>query len=211
MPVDVVTLILFAGAALGLALTPGPDMLYVLTRAIAQGRKAGLVSVIGVMCGCLIHASAAALGLSELFRTAPLAYDAVRVAGAVYLLWLAWQALKPGSDVWHVGAGIPALALAPVFRQALWTNLLNPKVALFYLALFPQFIRPAHGAILVQALILTLIFVAIGLSVNGGVALIGGRFGDWMTRHPRFARVQQRLMGVIFIALAVRLLVAGRD
>ena len=211
MAVDGLTLLLFAGASLGLALTPGPDMLYVLSRAIAQGRLAGLVSVAGVLSGCTLHALAAALGLSELFRAAPLAYDVVRVVGAGYLLWLAWQAFRPGAA--GLAPGTPALRQAPaaIFRQGLLTNLLNPKVALFYLALFPQFLRPDQGAVFGQALILILVFILINLLVNGGLALVAGRFGDWLAAHPRFARFQQGLMGAIFVALAVRLLAAGRE
>ena len=204
------TLALFAAACLALAVTPGPDMLLVASRSAAQGRAAGFMALAGIQAGLYCHALAAAFGLSGLFLAVPYAYDAVRYAGAAYLAFLAWQALRGGV----VSPGAPPRAVDPArrktaagqaFRQGLVTNLLNPKVALFVLALFPQFVRPEAGSVAGQILVLATVLNAIGFAVNGAVVLAASRVGAVFTGHGRFGRAPQYLLAAVFAGLAARL------
>ena len=213
---DASTLALFAAACLALAVTPGPDMLLVASRSAAQGRIAGFTALAGILIGLYCHALAAALGLSGLFLAVPYAYDAVRYAGAAYLAYLAWQALRGGG----VSPDAPPRPADPVprramagqaFRQGLFTNLLNPKVALFVLALFPQFVRPEAGPVAVQILVLATVLNAIGFAVNGAVVLAASRVGAVFTGRSRFGRAPHYVLGALFAGLAVRLAFDARD
>ena len=202
------TLALFAAAALALACTPGPDMLLIVSRSVTQGKDAGFASLLGAQAGTYGHAVAAAVGLSQLFLAVPLAYDALRYAGAAYLLALAWTAFRskaPGPDL-TVAAPLP---LRAVFRQGLLTNLLNPKVALFVLALFPQFVRPEAGVVAAQMLVLATVLNAIGILVNGAVILCASHLSRAMARPGRFRRAPQIALGTVFTGLALRLAVDG--
>ena len=198
----------FMLATLALNLTPGPDMLYVLGRSVGQGRKAGVVSALGIGAGILVHMAAVALGLSALLREVPAAYEAIRYAGAAYLLYL-------GVRTWLERGGVGAerteapMPLGVVFRQGVVTNVLNPKVALFFLAFLPQFVDPAAGSVGLQIAVLGLAFDVSGTLVNFGVALAAGRLGDMLRRSPRLARAQRWFTGGVFVALAVRLALPG--
>jgi threonine/homoserine/homoserine lactone efflux protein len=194
----------FMLATLALNLTPGPDMLYVLGRSIGQGRTAGIVSALGIGAGILVHMVAVALGLSALLREVPAAYDAIRYAGAAYLLYLGVRTwLERGNlSVRGDGASVP---LWTVFRQGVVTNVLNPKVALFFLAFLPQFVDPARGPIGSQIVALGLAFDLSGTVVNVGVAFAAGWLGEMLRRSPRLARAQRVFTGGVFLALAVRL------
>jgi threonine/homoserine/homoserine lactone efflux protein len=204
LPIAVPTLALFAGAALALALTPGPDMLFCLSRSIGQGRQAGFASLLGILAGCYVWAVATALGLASLIALMPAAYHAIRLAGAAYLAWLAWQAFT-GPDGLVVAGAAGATPLPRLFGQGLVTNLLNPKVALFFLALFPQFVDPTRGSTFWQILILASVLNVIGFCVNGAVILAAGRFAEWLGRRPGVARFQRWFMGTVFGGLALRL------
>ncbi|MFI5000799.1 MAG: LysE family translocator, partial [Reyranellales bacterium] len=151
---DFSTLALFAAACLALCATPGPDMLLIASRSISQGKASGLATLAGIQVGTYCHALAAALGLSQLFLAVPIAYDVVRYAGAAYLLYLAWQTLRSTGTALAPTPGLRRYPIAVVFRQGLLTNLLNPKMALFVLALFPQFVDPGAGSVAVQILLL---------------------------------------------------------
>ncbi len=193
----------FLIAALMLNIAPGPDMLYVIGRSLGQGRKAGIVSALGIFVGCWAHILAAAFGIAALLRSSPIAFNMVRYAGAGYLVYLgvkmivkrgnlAAQQLKPDS-------------LAAIFRQGVITNVLNPKVALFFLAFLPQFIDARRGSVVWQILLLGLIFNIGGTVVNLGVACAGGTLGELLRRNARFARLQQWFTGLVFIGLGARL------
>jgi threonine/homoserine/homoserine lactone efflux protein len=203
LPIAASTLLLFAGAALALALTPGPDMLLCLSRSIGQGRRAAFASLLGIETGCYVWAIAMAFGLAGLLAAAPVAYHAVRLAGAAYLAWLAWQAFTSADGLAVTGAR-SAVPLLRLYRQGLLTNLLNPKVALFFLALFPQFVDPARSMI-AQVLILASVLNVLGLVVNGAVILAAGNFALWLGRRPGVARFQRWFMGTVFGGLALRL------
>ena len=192
---DIATLSLFAIACLALAATPGPDMLLIASRSGSQGRSAGFASLAGIQAGTYCHAFAAALGLSQLFVAIPVAYDAVRYAGAVYLLFLAWQAFRSKLITNALGRELSGQSIYSMFRQGLITNLLNPKMALFVLALFPQFVRPADGSVLVQILVLATVLNAIGLVVNGIVIFAASRMGNSLMQNHRYSRLPQMFFG----------------
>jgi threonine/homoserine/homoserine lactone efflux protein len=202
------TLVLFLGAALALNLTPGPDMLYVAARGGGEGRTSGIVSALGIAAGCTVHITALALGLSVLLAAVPLAYDAVRWVGGAYLIALGTRALLRPAGLG--GGAVPAAPLGRVFRQGVVTNLLNPKVALFFLAFIPQFVDPARGRPAAQIVALGLLFNTSGTLVNLGVAVLASRATGWLRRRDREARLLQRVTGGVFVGLGLRLAVAGR-
>ncbi|MBR8116405.1 LysE family translocator [Burkholderia cenocepacia] len=209
--IDFSTLALFSGACLALTITPGPDMLLIASRSVSQGRRAGFATLAGIQAGTYCHALAAAFGLSQLFVAVPLAYDAVRFAGAAYLLYLAWKTFRSSATALSPVASPRRHSTATIFRQGLTTNLLNPKMALFVLALFPQFVRPEHGSIAVQILVLATVLNLIGLVVNGAVILSASRLRQRISARRRPSKVPQYLLGSVFVGLAARLAVAGRN
>lgn len=202
---DLATLALFAAAALALCVTPGPDMLLIASRSASQGKASGFATLAGIQVGTYCHALAAALGLSQLFLVVPLAYDIVRYAGAAYLLYLAWQAFRSSGAVLAPPAGLQRYALGVVFRQGLLTNLLNPKMALFVLALFPQFVEPAAGSVALQIMIFATVLNLIGIVVNGAVILTASGLGRAFSARTRWRRVPQLLLGTVFAGLAAKL------
>jgi threonine/homoserine/homoserine lactone efflux protein len=204
------TLILFAAACLALTATPGPDMLLIASRSVSQGRASGFATLAGIQVGTYCHALAAALGLSQLFLAVPLAYDVVRYAGAAYLVYLAWQTFRSTGTALTPTAGVRRYPIGVVFRQGLLTNLLNPKMALFVLALFPQFVSPGAGSIALQIMLLATLLNLIGLVVNGIVILTASRLGRVFSGRSRWRRAPQFLLGTVFVALAARLAFDGR-
>ncbi len=207
---DFSTLALFAAACLALTATPGPDMLLIASRSATQGWAAGFASLAGIQAGTYCHALAAAFGLSQLFLAVPFAYDIVRYIGAAYLLYLAWKAFRSSGTMLRPTAGLPDFRLGQMFRQGLLTNLLNPKMALFVLALFPQFVRPEAGSVAGQILVLATILNLLGLVVNGLVIMTASRLGRMMTGNGRFRRLPQMLLGTVFAGLAARLVYEGQ-
>ncbi|AIO29408.1 MULTISPECIES: LysE family translocator [Burkholderia] len=209
--IDLSTLALFSGACLALTATPGPDMLLIASRSVSQGRRAGFATLAGIQAGTYCHALAAALGLSQLFLAVPIAYDIVRFAGAAYLLYLAWKTFRSDATSLSPVASQRRHSTTTIFRQGLTTNLLNPKMALFVLALFPQFVRPEHGSIAVQILVLATVLNLIGLVVNGAVILSASRLSRRIGARRRASKLPQYLLGTVFVGLAARLAVAGRN
>ncbi|MBE1710529.1 MULTISPECIES: LysE family translocator [Mesorhizobium] len=207
---DLSTIGLFAIACLALTATPGPDMLLIASRSPSQGRASGLATYAGIAAGTYCHALAAAFGLSQLFLAAPIAYDIVRYAGAAYLAYLAWKAFRSDGTAFAPVAGLPRYSRSRIFRQGLLTNLLNPKMALFVLALFPQFVRPETGSVAGQILLLATVLNLIGLVVNGLVILTASRIGAALSKRTRFQRAPQILLGTVFAGLAARLAFGGQ-
>jgi len=203
-------LLLFAAAALVMVLTPGPNMIYLVSRSICQGRRAGVISLFGVIAGFVVHMLAAAIGVSAIFLAAPVAFDALKWAGAAYLLWLAWQAVKPGASSPFEPQVLPADPPRKLFVMGFLTNLLNPKVAFFYIALFPQFIDPGRGSVLAQSLVLGATQMAISFSVNLMIAWSAAGIASWFSRHPLWLAAQRYVMGGVLAALAVRLAFESR-
>jgi threonine/homoserine/homoserine lactone efflux protein len=198
-------LIGFALVSLGLALTPGPNMIYLISRSITQGPAAGIVSLGGVALGFVFYMLCAAFGITALLFAVPYAYDALRFAGCAYLLWMAWQAIKPNGrspfEVKQLVVDNPR----KLFAMGFVTNLLNPKIAMLYLALLPQFIDPAAGSVLVQSLALGAIQIAISVSCNAAIALSAGAIAQFLSTRPAWMRAQRYLMGTVLAGLAVRM------
>ena len=203
-------LLLFALAAFILVLTPGPNMIYLSSRSLCQGRAAGVISLFGVVAGFIIHMLVAAIGLSAVFLAVPFAYEVVKVAGAVYLLWLAWQAVKPGARSLFEPKQLPQDSPRKLFLMGFLTNLLNPKVAIFYLSLFPQFLAPERGSIFLQSLALGATQISVSFSVNLLIVLTAAGIAGWFARNPLWVYAQRYLMGFVLAGLAVRLVFERR-
>jgi threonine/homoserine/homoserine lactone efflux protein len=197
----------FALIALGMVLTPGPNMIYLISRSISQGRAAGMISLLGVACGFLFYMLCAAFGITALLMAVPFAYDALRLGGALYLLWLAWQAVRPGGRSPFQVRQLPIDGPPKLFAMGLLTNLLNPKVAMIYLSLLPQFIEPARGNILGQSLILGTTQIVISLTVNGMIACLAGSISGFLGERPLWLKAQRWIMGTVLGGLAVRMAV----
>lgn len=206
---DFGSLLVFVVAGLLLNITPGPDVLYIVGRSLAQGRIAGIVSALGISSGCLFHVAAAALGLSALVLAVPIAYDVVRYTGAAYLVWLGVRAIASKSSPLEVQRVDPD-RLGRIFRQGMLTNILNPKVALFFLAFLPQFTDPARGSVPLQITLLGLIFIANGTVVCVLYAIGASWLGEWLRTRYDVANWLNRAMGGIFISLGVRLAFGNR-
>lgn len=204
------TLALFAAASALLALTPGPNLLYLVSRTLCQGRRAGIVSLAGTSLGFVFHVFAAALGLSAVFLTVPVLYDIVRYAGAAYLLWLAWDALRPGGRAVFSPRVLPPDTPARLFRMGVLTSVLNPKVAMFYLALFPQFIDATQGSVLTQGLALGFLQIVVNVASDLVFVLAAGLITRWLAQRPLWAAVQRWVLGVVLAGIAVRLAVDSR-
>jgi threonine/homoserine/homoserine lactone efflux protein len=204
-------LLLFAAAAMLMAVTPGPNMVYLISRSICQGKKAGVMSWFGVVLGFTVHMCSAAIGLTALFMAVPLGYEVLKFVGALYLLWLAWQAVRPGARSPFQARELPNESPRKLFTMGLLTSILNPKVAVFYLSVLPQFIEPAAGNVLAQSLILGTTQVFIGSSVNLLVTLTAAGVAAWFIKNPLWLIVQRFVMGLVLGALAVRLLVQPRS
>jgi len=203
------TWLLFCVACVALAATPGPNMLFLVSRTLAQGRSAGFVSLAGTSTGFAVHAFLAALGLTALLATVPLAYDIVRIAGAVYLAWLAIVTWRSASDR---DAAVVAGHESPrrMYRQGLVTSVLNPKLAMFQLALFPQFIDPSRGHLLLQSLVLAVTQLVIVIAGDSLCVAAASSARAWFARRPGWSRWSKRALAGVFGALAARLAVESR-
>jgi threonine/homoserine/homoserine lactone efflux protein len=204
------SLLAFALISLGLVLTPGPNMIYLVSRSITQGPAAGVVSLGGVALGFVFYMLCAAFGVTALLFAVPYAYDALRFAGAAYLLWMAWQTIKPGG---RSPFQVKKLALdgpRKLFAMGFVTNLLNPKIAMLYLALLPQFIDPAQGNVLTQSLALGSIQIVISVCVQTMITLGAGSIALFLGTRPTWMLLQRWLMGTVLAGLAVRMAVEAR-
>jgi threonine/homoserine/homoserine lactone efflux protein len=206
---DLHSLLLFAGAGLLLNITPGPDLLYILGRSVSQGRPAGVVSALGIGAGIVFHVLAAALGLSALLLALPMGYDVVRWVGAAYLVFLGVRALRSRGSSLEVQE-LAATSPRRIFLQGVLTNVLNPKVALFFLAFLPQFAEPARGPLAPQLLLLGSIFAVNATLVCLVFALFAARLGEWLRTRYGVARLLDRATGSLFVALGLRLALLDR-
>lgn len=203
-------LLAFALVALGLVLTPGPNMIYLVSRSICQGRVAGLISLGGIALAFVLYMLCAALGITALLLTVPLAYDVLRLAGMAYLLWLAWQALKPGGRSPFQLRQLDRDSPRKLFAMGFLTNLLNPKAAVLYLSLLPQFISPGHGGVLLQSVTLGATQMTISLSVNAMIVLMAGSIARFLAGRPFWLAVQRWLMGTVLAGLALHMAAQSR-
>jgi threonine/homoserine/homoserine lactone efflux protein len=204
------TLLAFALVSLGMVLTPGPNMIYLISRSTSQGGLAGLIALGGVALGFVFYMLSAAFGITALLFAVPYAYDALRLAGAAYLLWLAWQAVRPGGQSPFRIDRLPMDGPAKLFAMGFLTNLLNPKIAMLYLALLPQFIDPAEGSVLIQSIVLGATQIAVSVSVNAGIAIAAGGIAAFLATRPIWMLAQRWLMGTMLAGFAVRMALEAR-
>ena len=199
---------LFALAAAILTITPGPAVLYIVTRSISQGRLAGFVSCLGVAVGGMVHVLAAAVGLSAVLATSALAFNVVKYAGAAYLVWLGIQKLRRTAQA--EATETPANhSLVRIFRDGIVVNVLNPKTALFFLAFLPQFVTPAKGNVPLQCAFLGSVFVLIALCTDTSWSLAASGARSWLRRHPRFVASERYIAGSTYITLGLAAAVSG--
>jgi threonine/homoserine/homoserine lactone efflux protein len=204
------TLLLFCVTALALIITPGPNQIYIIARSTSQGRKAGFISVLGVDSGTLVHVVSASLGLTALLASSALAFSIVKYIGAAYLIYLGIRTWLSKADTSELAT--PELSSGTwVFFQGMLTNVLNPKVALFFLALLPQFVDKSLGHVADQMLILGLVFTLMGLGVDLVVGFIASSAGDWLRRKTKVQQVQKWISGGVYISLGVGAALAGGD
>ena len=202
--IPLATAVAFFGAAVLLALAPGPDNLFVLMQSAMRGRAAGLLVVLGLCSGLLVHTAAVALGLATLFATSALAFDLLKVVGALYLVWLAWQAWHgPAADAQAATAAAPSAG--QLYRRGIVMNVTNPKVSIFFLAFLPQFVAAERGGVGQQVLMLGAIFMLATLIVFSAIALAGGTLRERLLRSPRAQVTMNRVAAVVFVGLAARL------
>lgn len=199
-------LLLFALAALILAITPEPNMVYLISRTLSQGQKAGLISLLGVIIGFLFHIVLVSFGLTAVLFTIPYAYTVLKWTGALYLVYLAFQALKPnGKNIFAVEQTLKVDAPSKLFSIGFLTNVLNPKVAVFYLSLFPQFIKPAYGSIFFQSLTLGTTQLVISFLTNLLIILFAAKLASFFQKQPFWVKIQKWFMGSVLLFLAVKM------
>ena len=199
-------LLLYILAALAVMLTPGPNRMYCVSRALCQGRVAGWISVMGVQAGNVLHIAAATLGLSAVMASQPLLFDAIRFAGAAYLLWLAWQAVRPGGRSLFEVQSLPHDSASKLFRMGLITNMLNPKQLVFYTSIFSQFLHPERGSVIDQSLQLAATHISLSIVVNGAIVAGAASIALLLQRSSRWALIQRVVMATVLTGLAVRLI-----
>jgi threonine/homoserine/homoserine lactone efflux protein len=202
------TLLLFAGAAMALLVVPGPSVIYIVTRGIHQGRAAAFVSVLGITTATLVHTVFAAAGLSAILASSAVAFSLVKIAGSAYLVYLALRTWFDRSSE-RLDAPRPAAGLRRVYLEGVLVNLLNPKTALFILALLPQFVDPARGAAGLQILLLGGMLASLGLLSDGAYALASGSIGSWLRRRRSVAAIQRRVSAAVYAALGVGTALVG--
>ena len=200
---------LFIGVSWALIIAPGPDMFYVITRGMAHGRKAGILSAIGVVCGILVHTTAAALGLTLILQTSAFAFLLVKYVGATYLLYLGIKAWRDKST-FSLQSPTSVMSSRAFFWQGVLSNVLNPKIAIFFLAFLPQFVDKGSSQVTLQMVTLGLTFACMGLCFLLVVGYSSGAIGGWLARRPHYAQFLQRLAGGILIGLGIRLALTER-
>ena len=207
---EINTFLLFAFASLVLNITPGADMLYVATRSTSQGVKAGIVSAFGIMAGCIVHLVAAVAGLSAIIANSATAFSIIKYSGAAYLFYLGLQSLFSKQNKFELKTDMVRKSLSSIFWQGVVTNVLNPKVALFFLAFLPQFINIKTGDVKWQIFLLGTWFNISGTIVNILVALVFGRMGNWFAKRQWFIKWQNKITGLVLIGLGIKVALSSR-
>ena len=202
-------LIAFASLAVAVVLTPGPNMIYMISRSITQGRLAGIIAFGGVAVGFVVYLLCAAFGLTAIVFAVPYAYDALRFVGAAYIAWLAFEALRPGGKSPFQVRTLPVASTRRLFLMGLLTSLLNPKMAIFYLALLPNFVDPA-GNVLAQSIALGSLHIAISVAINMSIACAAGSIAAFLMARPKWLLAQRMVMGTMLGALAMRMALESR-
>ena len=209
LPISVEVLSVFAAASVALALAPGPDNIFVLAQSALHGRRAGVLVTLGLCTGLLVHTTAVAFGVAALFATSALAFNALKIVGAAYLLYLAWQAFRATASSVPQG-GDAGVDHGRLYARGVIMNIANPKVAIFFLAFLPQFAEPSRGSLTVQLLTLGGVFILATLGVFGLIAWGSGFLGERFRSSPRTQVVLNLLAGLVFGGLALKLITAER-
>ncbi|MCW2602114.1 MAG: LysE family translocator [Pseudonocardiales bacterium] len=196
--------------ALGMVLTPGPNMIYLVSRSVSQGWRAGMVSLLGTMVGFVLYMTMANLGLAAVFILVPWLYVGLKLAGAGYLLWLAWRTLRPGGVALFEARSLPRDSRAKLFRMGLLTNLLNPKAAVMYVALIPQFIDPSAGSVMLQGFVLGSIQISVSMLINAAILLVAGSLATFVATRPAWIRRQRKITGTMLGAAGIALAIEAR-
>ena len=198
----------FGFAALLLSMAPGPDNIFVLTQSAVSGARSGILVVLGLCTGLIFHSTAVALGLAALIQASAVAFTVLKFAGAAYLLYLAYKAFS--APVQKLGETSPPIRDAELYRRGLIMNITNPKVAIFFLAFFPQFTDPSQGALVAQIAQLGLIFVLVTFVVFGVIALAAGGLSNWLTKSPKAQLIINKVAGIVFVGLAAKIALSDR-
>lgn len=207
--IPVETLLTFFPASVLLALAPGPDNIFVLTQSSLYGKRSGLSVMLGLCTGLVVHSCAVALGVAVIFQQSALAFSVLKMAGAGYLLYLAWQAFRASAANIQAG-GKGEIRLLKLYGRGIVMNITNPKVSVFFLAFLPQFADPSRGAVWLQMLMLGGLFIFSTILVFGGIALLAGTLGEWLNRSHKAQRIMNRVAGMVFVGLALKLATTER-
>ncbi|TCI84523.1 LysE family translocator [Tenacibaculum sp. M341] len=198
-------LLLFGLAALLMVLSPGPNMIYLISRSLSQGKNAGIISLFGVMCGFLFHILMVSFGLTAIFFAIPYAFIVVKFLGVGYLLYLAYNSVKLDNKIFDTNKNLKSDNALKLFNIGLMTNVLNPKMAVFYLSFFPQFIKPENGSILNQSFQLGALQIIISFTVNLFIVISAAKMTSWFTKKPVWLRIQKWFMASVLTGLAVKM------
>lgn len=204
---DFNTVIMFSFASTLLALAPGPDNIFVLTQSMVKGSRAGVFITLGLCSGLVFHTTAVALGVAVIFQTSILAFNLLKFAGALYLLYLAYMSFKDASKT-KLDTNQPSLPLLSLYKRGVFMNVTNPKVSIFFLAFLPQFTNPANGSVTAQVFLLGAIFMVCAFVVFSIIALLAGKIGAWFSQTQSGEKILNRVAGTIFAFLAVKLALA---
>jgi len=207
--IPIETVAIFFAASVALAFAPGPDNIFVLTQSALHGRKAGLLVTIGLCTGLLVHTAAVSLGVAAIFQTSALAFNILKMVGAMYLLYLAWQAFKAGATKIDESAELQ-MDLRKLYYRGVIMNITNPKVAIFFLAFLPQFADPAIGSITIQMMMFGGLFIIATLLIFGSIAWSAGFLGEWLKGSEKAQVIMNRIAGTVFAGLALRLAISER-
>ena len=207
IPIEVI--ITFFAASVLLALAPGPDNIFVLTQSALHGRTSGLIVTFGLCTGLIVHTLAVALGVAVIFQASAIAFTALKLAGAGYLLYLAWQVFRASATKIEATRDNP-LSYKKLFSRGIIMNVTNPKVSIFFLAFLPQFADPNRGPVALQIVLLGLLFMLSTVLIFGGIALLAGSLGEWLNRSTRVQRAMNWMTGFVFVGLALKLVTAER-
>lgn len=191
--------------SLAMVLTPGPNMMYLISRSVSQGKRAGMVSLLGIATGFVVYLASAVIGLTAIFKLVPALYDTVKIAGVIYLLWLAWTTVKPGGVSVFSPTQLARDNSRRLWFKGLLTTLLNPKIAIMYAALLPQFVDPARGDVPLQVLIFGSVQISISLSINTVYVLIASRLSRFLHQRPKWMKLQRRITGGLLAGFALRI------
>lgn len=203
------TIAVFFLASVVLGIAPGPDNIFVLTQSALNGRVAGIVVTLGLCTGLLLHTVAVTLGVAAVVQASALAFTMLKLIGAAYLLFLAWKAFCAASR--DLGSNpVPAMDTWRLYRRGIIMNITNPKVSIFFLAFLPQFVNPANGAVSLQMVFLGGLFICATLLVFGGISVLAGSVGAWLSGSARAQQWLNRMAGTVFAALAIKLVMAQR-